>query len=32
MKKVFIIGTVASGKTTLAKRLSEKINIPWYEE
>ncbi|MFF2912093.1 hypothetical protein [Paenibacillus sp. NPDC057934] len=31
MKKVFIIGIVASGKTTLAKRLSEKMNIPWYE-
>ncbi|OBZ07615.1 hypothetical protein A8L34_26160 [Bacillus sp. FJAT-27264] len=31
MKKVLIIGIVASGKTTLAKRLSEEINIPWYE-
>jgi adenylate kinase family enzyme len=31
MKKFFIIGIVASGKTTLAKRLSEKINVPWYE-
>lgn len=31
MQKVFIVGIVASGKTTLAKRLSETINIPWYE-
>lgn len=31
MNKVLIIGIVASGKTTLAKRLSNKINIPWYE-
>ncbi|CAG7642481.1 hypothetical protein PAESOLCIP111_04345 [Paenibacillus solanacearum] len=31
MKKILIIGIVASGKTTLAKRLSKKMNIPWYE-
>lgn len=31
MKKIFIIGIVASGKTTLAKRLSKELNIPWYE-
>ncbi|NGQ96600.1 hypothetical protein G3578_15665 [Brevibacillus sp. SYP-B805] len=31
MKKVLITGIVASGKTTLAKRLSETIKIPWYE-
>ncbi|MCU6792569.1 hypothetical protein OB236_10575 [Paenibacillus sp. WQ 127069] len=31
MKKVLIIGIVASGKTTLAKRLSNRINVPWYE-
>ncbi|RIX50204.1 hypothetical protein D3P08_20335 [Paenibacillus nanensis] len=31
MKKIFIIGIVASGKTTLAKRLSQIINVPWYE-
>ncbi|WP_419884519.1 hypothetical protein [Paenibacillus sp. B-A-8] len=31
MNKVLIIGIVASGKTTLAKRLSNKTNIPWYE-
>jgi adenylate kinase family enzyme len=31
MQKVLIIGIVASGKTTLAKRLSKKINVPWYE-
>ncbi|WP_261300500.1 AAA family ATPase [Paenibacillus andongensis] len=31
MKKILIIGIVTSGKTTLAKRLSKKINVPWYE-
>lgn len=31
MRKVLIIGIVASGKTTLAKRLSKNINVPWYE-
>jgi adenylate kinase family enzyme len=31
MRKIFIIGIVASGKTTLAKRLSKQLNIPWYE-
>ncbi|RAP75054.1 AAA family ATPase [Paenibacillus montanisoli] len=31
MKKIFIVGIVASGKTTLAKRLSERINVPWHE-
>jgi adenylate kinase family enzyme len=31
LKKVLITGIVASGKTTLAKRLSKTINIPWYE-
>ncbi|NOU86218.1 AAA family ATPase [Paenibacillus sp. LMG 31460] len=31
MKKILITGIVASGKTTLAKRLSKKINVPWYE-
>lgn len=31
MKKVLIIGIVASGKTTLAKQLSETLKIPWYE-
>lgn len=31
MKKVLIIGIVASGKTTLAKRLSNMIDTPWYE-
>lgn len=31
MRKIFIVGTVASGKTTLAKRLSKKLNTPWYE-
>jgi len=31
MKKIFIIGIVASGKTTLAKCLSTHLDIPWYE-
>ncbi|WP_152393110.1 P-loop NTPase family protein [Paenibacillus guangzhouensis] len=31
MQKIFIIGIVASGKTTLAKQLSKEMNIPWYE-
>lgn len=31
MNKILISGIVASGKTTLAKRLSEAMNIPWYE-
>ncbi|URN94124.1 MAG: hypothetical protein NAG76_20225 [Candidatus Pristimantibacillus lignocellulolyticus] len=31
MNKVLIIGSVASGKTTLARQLSKKLNIPWYE-
>ncbi len=31
MKRVYIIGPVGSGKTTLAKHLSKKYNIPMYE-
>ncbi|MFS0727672.1 hypothetical protein [Paenibacillus sp. 1P07SE] len=31
MRKIFIVGIVASGKTTLAKRLSLHFNIPWFE-
>jgi len=31
LKKVLITGIVASGKTTVAKRLSETLKIPWYE-
>jgi adenylate kinase family enzyme len=31
VSKVYIIGSVASGKTTMAKRMSKKLNIPWYE-
>lgn len=31
MKKIYIIGIVASGKTTLAGKLSQKLNISWYE-
>ncbi|MEJ6949972.1 P-loop NTPase family protein [Natronospora cellulosivora (SeqCode)] len=30
-EKIYIIGSVASGKTTLAKRLSKLLDIPWYE-
>ena len=29
--KIFIFGIVASGKTTLAKKLSASLNIPCYE-
>ncbi|WP_454190956.1 hypothetical protein [Paenibacillus sp. Marseille-Q7038] len=31
MRKIFIVGIVASGKTTLAKQLSKDMNISWYE-
>ncbi|MCR8644487.1 hypothetical protein NV379_17670 [Paenibacillus sp. N1-5-1-14] len=31
MRKIFIVGIVASGKTTLAKQLSKDLNITWYE-
>lgn len=31
MIKCFITGSVASGKTTLAKKLSEVYHIPYYE-
>lgn len=30
--KIDIIGSVASGKTTLAKHLSEKFKIPYYQK
>ncbi|MFD1019880.1 AAA family ATPase [Thalassobacillus hwangdonensis] len=30
-KKIHIVGSVASGKTTLAKQLSIKLGIPYYE-
>lgn len=29
--KIHITGSVGSGKTTLAKKLSEKLSIPYYE-
>ncbi|GGI44655.1 DNA topology modulation protein [Paenibacillus marchantiophytorum] len=29
--KIHIIGSVGSGKTTLARNLSRKINVPYYE-
>ena len=31
MAKIYIIGSVGSGKTTLAKRLSKELNILYYE-
>lgn len=30
-RKLFIVGSVASGKTTLAARLSDQLGIPWFE-
>lgn len=30
-KKIHIIGSVGSGKTTLARTLSSHLNIPFYE-
>lgn len=31
MKKIYITGSVGSGKSALAKKLSEKLDIPYYE-
>lgn len=31
MPKIYIIGPVGSGKTTLAKRISQELSIPYYE-
>lgn len=31
MSRIYITGSVASGKTTFAKRLSQKVNTPWFE-
>lgn len=30
--KIDIIGSVASGKTTLARKISQKYNVPYYEK
>jgi len=30
-RKIYIFGTMGSGKTTLAKNISKKLNIPHYE-
>jgi adenylate kinase family enzyme len=30
-KRIHIIGSVGSGKTTLARTLSSRLNIPFYE-
>lgn len=30
-KRIHIIGSVGSGKTTLAKEISSKLGIPYYE-
>lgn len=29
--KIYIFGSVGSGKTTFAKKISEKLNIDWHE-
>ena len=31
MRKIYIVGMVASGKTTFARNLSKEIGIPFYE-
>jgi adenylate kinase family enzyme len=31
MRKILIVGIVASGKTTLARQMSRRMDIPWYE-
>jgi adenylate kinase family enzyme len=31
LSKIYIVGIVASGKTTFAKQLSKITGIPWYE-
>lgn len=31
MEKIYIVGSVASGKTTFAKELSVSLDIPWFE-
>lgn len=31
MSKIYIVGIVASGKTTLSKQISRKLNIPCFE-
>jgi len=31
MAKIYVVGAVGSGKTTFAKKLSEDLNIPYYE-
>jgi len=31
MRKIYIVGMVASGKTTFAKNLSKEMGIPFYE-
>ncbi len=31
MSKIYIVGIVASGKTTLATKLSKALHVPWYE-
>ena len=30
-KKLFLVGFMATGKTTIGKRLSSKFNLPFYD-
>ena len=30
-KKIFLIGFMATGKTTIGKRLSNKLSLPFYD-
>ena len=31
VKKLFLVGFMATGKTTIGKRLSSKLNLPFFD-